>query len=324
MFIDPNGEVVWFVPALIFAAKAAITGAAIGAATYIASVAFSKGGVDNFSFSGLGKAMGFGALSGVATFGVGLGIGALGNLGKFGADALAGLAHGVTQGGISALQGGNFWEGMASGALSSFAASAFMKIPKVGNSTFGAYAAGGLAGGVGSKVGGGNFWQGFGIGVMNTGLNHFGDVLTEPRPISSTFIDDQTTALREMWNSSFERGSNYRVVRSEIAGFQVEGGYVVQKFHENTKYLSHTLSKGGQVYATHYRTNQGGYYKIINHIHTHPNPAGPNSIGISERDGQAYDKFKALNIGMRIIYNRTVYEMTGPNQNDYAPTNIRF
>jgi len=57
MFIDPNGEVAWFVPALIFAAKAAITGAAIGAATYIASVAFSNGGVDNFDFNDMFRSM---------------------------------------------------------------------------------------------------------------------------------------------------------------------------------------------------------------------------------------------------------------------------
>ena len=86
---------------------------------------------------------------------------------------MQGLAHGVTQGGISALQGGDFWSGFASGTLSSWASSGY-ELSGLGKSlgVGGMYGFGVLSGGVGAAVTGGNFWQGAATGLVVSALNH--------------------------------------------------------------------------------------------------------------------------------------------------------
>lgn len=65
MMVDPDGEIVFaIVPALLI-------GAATSAAGYTASVAFSDGGFDNWDWGDFGKSAAIGAVSGVATAGIG-------------------------------------------------------------------------------------------------------------------------------------------------------------------------------------------------------------------------------------------------------------
>ncbi|RRN77243.1 sugar-binding protein, partial [Pseudoxanthomonas sp. SGD-10] len=122
IYVDPSGEL-FFIPALIVIAKAAIIGAGIGAAGYTASVAFSDGGFNNWNWGDFGKSAGIGAISGIATAGVGAVFGhATGTLLN---EVGRGLAHGLVNGGISDLTGGDFMTGFLSGGLGSLAGSGF-------------------------------------------------------------------------------------------------------------------------------------------------------------------------------------------------------
>ena len=162
MMIDEDGE--W-----VFAALA--VGALIGAGSYTASIAFSKGGFDNWNWGGFFQSAGMGAVSGVATGGIG---NALNGMSGFGTEALRAGMHGVTQGGLGAIQGDNFLNGFASGALSSIATSGFQAVGgDFANSTFGGTSFGALSGGIGAELSGGDFWRGAGQGTIVALLNHY-------------------------------------------------------------------------------------------------------------------------------------------------------
>ncbi len=171
-YIDPSGEIAWFVPIII--------GAVIGGASYTAQVGFSDGGFDNWNWGQFAKSVGIGAISGAVTAGIGQAFGAVGSMGIGGEIARA-YTHGFANGMISQFTGGDFMQGFAAGGLGSLAGSAFMMYGgSFANSPIGTYAFSGLAGGVGAELTGGNFWQGAAIGVMTAGLNHLAAVATRP------------------------------------------------------------------------------------------------------------------------------------------------
>lgn len=169
--IDPSGEFIFtaLLPGIGIFIDAALWGAVIGGAGYTASVAMSPGGFNNWNAGQFWKSVGIGAVSGVATAGIGNAFGAVGS-GGFGGEVARGFAHGLSNGIISGVTGGDFKSGFLSGALGSLAGSGFGSV--FGDGKLGAYAFSGLAGGVGAELSGGNFWQGAAIGVMNAGLNH--------------------------------------------------------------------------------------------------------------------------------------------------------
>jgi RHS repeat-associated protein len=175
-YTDPSGEFIFslFVPVVGVFLDAACWGAVIGGASYTASVAMSSGGFNNWNSNDFWKSMGWGAVSGAVTFGIGEGFSAMGNFaGNFGTEALRGVAHGLAQGGISELQGGDFWQGFTSGTLGSWAGSGYSALgldETLG--TAGMLGFGALSGGIGAAATGGDFWQGAGIGLMTAGLNH--------------------------------------------------------------------------------------------------------------------------------------------------------
>lgn len=168
-FIDPDGNH----PIVV----AAIIGAAVGAASYTASVALSPGGFNNWNWWGLAKSVGLGAVSGAATAGIGqifTSSGVVAALGNTGTAFAQGGAHGLVQGSISSLTGGSFIEGFASGALGSLGASGFESLfPELARSAAGTIGFGALAGGVGAEATGGDFWRGAIMGGMVAGLNHY-------------------------------------------------------------------------------------------------------------------------------------------------------
>lgn len=112
---------------------------------------------------------------------------------------------------ISGVQGGNFWTGFASGALSSIAATAFGGSSyknadgsftrdfgglngSIGGGDIGTLAFGTVMGGAGATLTGGNFWQGAATGLTVSLLNHaahktgdndsmFDDVQTQEKDI---------------------------------------------------------------------------------------------------------------------------------------------
>lgn len=101
------------------------------------------------------------------------------------------IAHGTTQGTLTAIQGGKFWTGFATGSLSSVMSSLWeggyhykdngnytmskVRINGIGGAnpgTVGTMFFGTISGGAGAAISGGNFWQGAVTGMIVSGMNH--------------------------------------------------------------------------------------------------------------------------------------------------------
>jgi RHS repeat-associated protein len=172
-YTDENGKFIFslFIPVIGVFLDAACWGALIGGAGYTASVAFSNGGFSNWNAGSFWKAVGMGAISGAATFGVGQVFGSVGN---FGHEILRAGAHGLVQGGVSALGGGSFGQGFLSGSLGSLGGSAFEAVGgSFARSLAGVVGFSALSGGIGAELSGGDFWRGAAtgatIGLLNAG-----------------------------------------------------------------------------------------------------------------------------------------------------------
>ncbi len=160
MYVDPNGEVVFIIPLV----QAIVIGAGIGAVSYTAQVGFSDGGFSNWENKEFWKSVGRGALSGAAAYGIGLA-----NLGAMNAN----FAHGISQGLVAEVTGGDFETGFGSAVFSSFVSATLIKnAGNFGENPFANIAASGLAGGIGAYASGGDFWQGVGVGASVAGFNH--------------------------------------------------------------------------------------------------------------------------------------------------------
>jgi RHS repeat-associated protein len=176
-YTDPSGEIA---PLLAVA-----IGAAIAATTYTLTALLAD---VPFTIGGLVKATFIGALTSYVTWGIGEGVAAIPQL----ATRLTyqALAHGLTQGLVSGVQGGNnFWQGFASGALSSLSASLyggsgykdasgnFISQTRglngvIGGGDLGTILFGSVSGGGAAALTGGNFWQGAAAGLAVSLLNH--------------------------------------------------------------------------------------------------------------------------------------------------------
>ncbi|MGU9938522.1 RHS repeat-associated core domain-containing protein [Empedobacter brevis] len=173
MFNDPSGEY-WEAGFLLTAISTAIIagaiGAAIGVATYLVSILVSG---QKFKVGGMFKSLIWGAVSGAVTSGIGSVFtpAAGSTLTTFG-QVVKTSVHAAAQGALSMVQGGNFYQAFAAGALGSLAAGGWGKIAgNFGKSTEGMITFGAISGGIGSYLVGGNFWQGFVIGGTVAGLN---------------------------------------------------------------------------------------------------------------------------------------------------------
>jgi hypothetical protein len=157
-------------------------GGLIGLASYSIGVAVTG---QKWNLGGALKATFFGAISGAATFGIGEiftvvkdGVQVATEFAKTTLGFIAHTAaHGVSQGVLSMMQGGNFFTGAVSGMLGHLGAQAWgatmrgIGLNKFAQSTGGMIAFGALSGGVGAELSGGNFWQGVVIGGTVAGLN---------------------------------------------------------------------------------------------------------------------------------------------------------
>jgi len=194
-YTDPSGEE-------IVIGVAIGIGAAIAALTYtitalVADVPFSVGGLVKATF--------IGAASSAVTFGIGS---AATNLftNFYSQAAFQAVAHGTFQGSMTAISGGKFWSGFASGALSSIAASVWsggssmdgygksahalpgtgMRGIGAGTGDLGMIAFGTVSGGAGAVITGGNLWQGAVTGLVVSSLNHFAHKI-----IQKSFLDNR-------------------------------------------------------------------------------------------------------------------------------------
>jgi hypothetical protein len=211
MMVDEDGE--WF-----FAALA--VGALIGAGSYTASVAFSEGGFNNWSWGGFLKSAGIGAVSGVATAGIG---NALHGMSGFGTEMLRAGMHGHGNGVLSGMTGGSYENGFASGGLGSLAGSGFQSIggsfasSAVGGTSFSA-----LTGGIGAELSGGNFWRGAGQGATVSLLNHYGHHHLE-RWEADAASKRRAEAYAAEWyeNLSLSKMADSGSILSGAAGYQI-------------------------------------------------------------------------------------------------------
>jgi hypothetical protein len=106
---------------------------------------------------------------------------------------------------MSGLQGGKFWSGFASGALSSIANSVWGAdfngkekaglgwASKIRTNDVAQLAFGTVMGGAGSQLTGGNFWQGAATGFMVSSLNHLMHKIGETRALESYKSEIETT-----------------------------------------------------------------------------------------------------------------------------------
>jgi hypothetical protein len=134
-----------------------------------------------------------GAWGGAATAGIGGLIGGVSMTTAAGVFKEVGRAgaHAAVSGLTSMAGGGKFWQGAATGAISSFTGSLTHNLPigvQIGAST--------LAGGVTSKISGGEFWKGavtgFTVSTFNHVLDGIGNVVEANKYVKSTraFLED--------------------------------------------------------------------------------------------------------------------------------------
>jgi RHS repeat-associated protein len=158
---------------------ALLIGAGLAIASYLVTSALNH---TPLKFYGVMTSLVVGTISTVATFGVGeVATTITSPLLKAGFQS---FAHGMVQGGMSNMQGGNFWTGFASGSLSSLAASGWENTTgNFGSSGAGTMVFGALAGGAGASLTGGNFWQGAVTGLVVSGLNHVAHEIIEQKSL---------------------------------------------------------------------------------------------------------------------------------------------
>ena len=227
MYTDQDGEIFFLVAALIGAVVSVVTN---GISNTIQGKPF---------FKGAGTAALFGAIGGIASFGIGAAASSIS--GSLAASGIKGFANtlitGAFQAGAHALLGGTMsvmqGDKFGAGALAGFAGSV------IGSATGGIFgkssnfvqvattiAAGGIAGGVGSVIGGGKFWDGFRNGVIAAGLNHALHKLqqvktkaTDPKekkPDGKTIIYERDTETKKSTTGKFW------IEGTDIEGYMLE------------------------------------------------------------------------------------------------------
>ncbi|WP_445455729.1 RHS repeat-associated core domain-containing protein [Flavobacterium sp. HNIBRBA15423] len=229
---DPSGEEFTLLTAVV-------VGAIISATTYTLNAWI---GNSPFSFGGLFKASFIGALSGAATFGVGE---YAKNICEFGSRfVFQTIIHGSLQGTLGIVQGGDFFQGFASGSLASMASGLFSGGyvnntdsfwnglgGKFSQSTVGILAFGTISGGAGASLARGNFWQGAATGLTVSGLNH---ILHKTKSINEVKSKGGVIQTEYLGNKSFDLEGFNQALKDEL---------IANGFSTNTIVEEYSLSK---------------------------------------------------------------------------------
>jgi hypothetical protein len=300
-----------------------VVGAIISAASYTASVALSDGGFNNWSWGRFGVSLGIGAISGVATLGIGSSIGAVGSMG-FGGELIRAGVHGASNGILSAgFGGGDFAQGFASGALGSLGGSAFKAIGgEFANSLAGAVGFSTVSGGIGAELTGGDFWKGAAIGATIGLLNHsLHDLISQARLNTITratrqfLIDlgykeeqvfqDVIPHKNSFWGQYYLEMLNFKEYQSSFTG-----GYFDSQSGKNSAYLSTSISV---------KVSDRLFFKEKYALKYYPDRA--NSIGIVRADYFHYNEavYETIDAQLRKIHgiDNTFYDMHFINSNRY-------
>lgn len=187
----------------------------------------------------------------VATFGIGTAVNTIGNFAV--KTTVQALAHGVFNGGMAAITGGDFWQGFAAGAVASLANSLYSGGENTtigangqrygiagtgyegfgGSSGFGQIAFGTIMGGVGASLTGGNFWQGATTGLIVGVFNH---------SMHGGFASGLNHAMHPGRKSLLSRFKN-KAFAKEAPDFSDAG---LVKMHEGVEGLQGAYEAGGQ------------------------------------------------------------------------------
>ena len=207
MYVDYSGND----PVTVAIATAAIIGAFIGGVTYVGLSLFNGTAI---TWGGLAKNIIIGAISGAASGGIGQIMNSANAAICIATQTLSqmqiniilaipgALMHGISQGIIQGVSGGNAEQSFVSAAISSIAGSGFSMTGSFGKSIVGQSLFASVAGGLTSHFQGGNFWEGAAIGLTVGLLNHAGKKLGEAIDNKMGEINDTVEKI----NSIFKNG----------------------------------------------------------------------------------------------------------------------
>ena len=174
---------------------AILIGAIIGGSTY-AVVALYTG---TFSWGGLAKSIAVGAISGAVSWGVGEVVTSLSTSIKAAYPLLSATQvkllvmlpqaamHGIAQGIIQGVSGGDFGQSFLTAAISSITAGGYGMLGGKTQTAVGQALFGTVAGGVTAELQGGNFWQGAAMGLTVSLLNHVAHEIDGPKDPPSKY-----------------------------------------------------------------------------------------------------------------------------------------
>lgn len=189
MYADYDGNEVVITTAMVV--TAAIIGGVIAGVSYVGINLYNGTAI---TWGGLTKSILVGAVSGVASMGIGQ-IAQSATTAIFGTvkgtiqngillALTKGVMHGVAQGFIQGVSGGNAGQSFITAMATSVAGDAFGLLGNdVSHSVVGKALFGSVVGGITSNLQGGNFWEGATIGLTVSLLNHAGEKLFEPMVI---------------------------------------------------------------------------------------------------------------------------------------------
>jgi hypothetical protein len=317
MGIDPDGEFVFsaILPGIGTFIDAALWGAVIGGAGYTANVAFSPGGFNNWNGGQFWQSVGMGAVSGVATAGIGSMMGPVGSQGFAGEIGRA-MLHGQANMMVGVAFGRNpSMNSYLTGFSSSLGGSSFMMYGgKFANSTAGLYGFSGMAGGLTSSATGGNFWQGAAVGIMNAGLNH---AKANIDAAGAEYFANKKAFYDHLWKKSFDKDG--KPVR-EVNGWELENGDAIAlDYSENTINISKWNSlkfgkmKGGGVGVEF----KGVKYKVVTSAHTHPRNDFTSDGKLYAPNLSPSDKLHIDATGLKtihVLYNKNIWLLGSGNR----------
>ena len=300
MYSDPSGEFFQFLFIGPLLMKAIIIGAAVGLASYTVGLAVT-GNLHQWNIGGALKSTLWGAVSGAVSFGIGevfsttlktgltVAESLKGSIGKLGLALVRAGTHAVSQGVLSAMQGGDFVSGAAAGFFGSLGADVWggaMKnfgYEKFAESTVGTITFGALSGGIGAELSGGNFWQGAVIGGIVAGLNHelhrYADKYIFEKSVEKFLIKlgydkkevrrDVTVHKDPKWKNYYAKlnGAKKYIKNWESALDSVNGGNAYTspslKIKYRNGYIRESTGDGTTLFSLKYYEDRGGSIGIV-------------------------------------------------------------
>lgn len=277
LYTDPSGNFVFLGYAGYAAYIAAATvGAIIGGITY-SGVALYSG---TFSWGGLTKSILVGAVSGVVSAGIGDVINsastaictAYPTLTQIQIDLILTVPqaalHGISQGFIQGISGGNMSQNFLTAAISSITAGGYGMLGSVTQTGLGQALFGTVSGGVTAQLQGGNFWQGAAVGLTVSGLNHVAHKVFTTNKKYYTYRDSKTDDDGNVTSEKlvyFKNNTQEKLLYDQAVSEPLIDGQLSIYGHGNQKFIKFDINTGllsNKLLATdYYLYNDSTMYK---------------------------------------------------------------